>query len=86
MDLFKVVSPRDEVVIGVPADGAGTPPLDALAARLFEAGHVVVWQYAAQRSADGVIRQAPLRRIALAAGGVLRIEPFVSDQEVVQPA
>jgi hypothetical protein len=89
MNLFKVVTIRDEVVIGVPAEAASEPihgiPLDTLAARLFAAGHVVVWQYAAQRGQDGVIRQAPLRRIALAAAGVLRIEPFVSEQEVVAP-
>ena len=89
MYLFKIVTVRDEVVIGVPAEAPSEPihgvPLDTLAARLFGAGHAVVWQYAAQRGPDGTIRQTPLRRIALAAAGVVRIEPFVSEQEVVAP-
>lgn len=84
MHLFRIVTSRDEITIGVP-DGPGAP-LDELAAELFTAGYLIVWQYAAQRGEDGIIRQAPLRRIALAAAGVVRIEPFATDQEIVAPA
>ncbi len=69
--LYKVVSPRDEVVIGV----AGLD-LDALARKLVADGQVTAWQYAVRRAADGSTEQGPLRRVAVMRHDTLRIEAF----------
>ena len=46
--LFKIVTAKDDVVIGV----AGTD-LDALAKRLVADGQITVWQYAVHKAASG---------------------------------
>jgi len=67
--LFKLVSPKDEVVIGLSADELRTfgprPDLDNLAQHLASAGEMTVWQYAVRKDASGTLQQAPLRRIAI---------------------
>ena len=69
--LFKVVSPRDEVVIGL----AGMD-LDTLARKLVADGQVSAWQYAVRRDAQGGTEQGPLRRVAILRQDTLRIEAF----------
>jgi hypothetical protein len=71
--LFKVVTAKDEVVIGLTEPGAD---VEDLAQRLVSAGQVTVWQYAVQRAADGTMVQAPLRRVAVFKSDTLRIEPY----------
>ncbi|MDD3518361.1 MAG: hypothetical protein PHQ14_08430 [Chromatiales bacterium] len=84
MALYKVVSARDEVVIGV--DVAAAAEVGPLAERLAKNGYLVAWQYGPARGEGGATVQKPLRRIAVFAGQVIRIEPFVSDQPIVAPA
>jgi hypothetical protein len=69
--LFKVVTPRDEVVIGL----AGID-LDSLARKLVAEGQVAAWQYAVRRDAQGGTEQGPLRRVAILRQDTLRIEAF----------
>jgi hypothetical protein len=78
--LFKIVTPKDEVEIGVTDEelrsfGAG-PDIDVLAKRLADGGQITVWQYAVQRAADGSTVHAPLKRVAIFKADTLRIEPF----------
>lgn len=80
MKLFKVVTDKDDVVVGLSDEelkalGAG-PALDALARHLAFLGQMTVWQYAVQRGGDGSLVQAPLRRVAIFKTSTLRIEPF----------
>ena len=75
--LFKIVTAKDDVVIGV----AGTD-LDALAKRLVADGQITVWQYAVHKAASGDLEQTPLRRIAILRQDTLRIEPYTSPLKV----
>ena len=78
--LFKIVTAKDEVEIGVTDEelrslGAG-PDIDVLAKKLADGGQITVWQYAVQRAADGSTVHAPLKRVAIFKTDTLRIEPF----------
>jgi len=80
MKLFKIVTDKDDVVVGLSEDelksfGAG-PGLDALARHLAKEGQMTVWQYAVQRGGDSSLVQAPLKRVAIFKTSTLRIEPF----------
>ena len=77
--LFKIVSPRDDVVVGVGAEqlGKGTEPaVQRLAALLAEKGQVTLWQYASAKQDDGALVQAPLRQVVVVKSELLRIEPY----------
>jgi len=89
MRLFKIVSSKDEVVIGLTQAelqklGAG-PELDRLAKHLAAEGQMTVWQYAVRKDAAGNLQQAPLRRIAVFRNDTLRIEPYTTPLAVVAP-
>ena len=73
VQLFKVITAKDEVVIGLTDPGAN---VENLAQRLVSAGQMTVWQYAVQRVADGSTVQAPLRQVAVFKSDTLRIEPY----------
>jgi hypothetical protein len=90
MKLFKVVTQRDETVIGLKDEELRTfgpaGDLDNLAQRLGTAGMIVVWQYAPKKGSDGQLQQAPAQRIAVFASGISRIEPYTTPLPVVAPA
>ena len=86
--LFKVVSPRDEVVVGIESAqlGAGaTPPVQRLAAMLAEKGQLTLWQYASQHGEGGALVQAPLRQIVVFRNELLRIEPYSTPLAIKPP-
>lgn len=89
MKLFKIVSPKDEVVIGLSSDElrsfGSAPDLDNLAQRLASAGQITVWQYAVRKDQSGALQQAPLRRIAVFKNDTLRIEPYTTPLTIVAP-
>ena len=78
--LFKMVTAKDEVVIGVSDKELRSfgprPDVDNLAEHLVSAGQISAWQYAVKKAADGSLVQAPLRRIAILKSDPLRIEPL----------
>jgi hypothetical protein len=78
--LFKMITAKDEVVIGLSEEELRSfgprPDVDNLAERLVSAGQIAAWQYAVKNAADGSLVQAPLRRIAVLKSGTLRIEPY----------
>jgi hypothetical protein len=81
VQLFKVVSPRDEVIVGVEASqlGAGSnPAVERLAAQLAAKGQLTLWQYASHKDAGGALVQAPLKQIVVFRNELLRIEPYSS--------
>lgn len=82
--LYRVVQSRDEVLIGVPGP-AGGDALDAFARQLAEKGYQTVWQYAVARGDGGGQVHKPLRRVAVFAGQVARIEPYASEFPVLPP-
>jgi len=81
IQLFKLVSPRDEIVVGVEAAqlGAGSgPAVQRLAELLAAKGQLTLWQYASQKDASGALVQAPLRQVAVFKNELLRIEPYTT--------
>ena len=89
MKLFKLVSPKDEVVVGLTADelrGFGSAPdLDNFAQHLATAGEMSVWQYAVRKDQGGNLQEAPLKRIAVFKNDMLRIEPYATPLPIVVP-
>lgn len=89
VSLFKVVTTKDDVVIGVTADelqalGQGAE-IEVVAKALDSRKFLVAWQYAPGRGPDGSAKELPIRRIAVFAGGLVRIEPYKAANEVVAP-
>ena len=89
MKLFKLISPRDDIVVGIDAAQLGsgdTPEVQRLAALLADKGQLTLWQYASQKDAGGALVQAPLRQVAVFRNELLRIEPYASPLPVKAPA
>lgn len=89
MKLFKVVSAKDETVIGVSAEDLGKlgsgADVEVLARHLAAAGQLTVWQYATRKAEDGSLQQAPLRQVAIFPAHTVRIEPYTTPLAIVAP-
>src|SRR3954454_8249421 len=86
VSLFKVVSVKDEVVIGLSPNelsGLGGSDAGAVAKALQTKGTLTVSQYATRKPANGDLEQAPRAKIGLIAHDSLRIEPYVSPLKVL---
>jgi len=88
IQLFKLVSPKDEIIVGVEAAQLGTgagPGVQRLAELLAAKGQLTLWQYASQKDAAGALVQAPLRQVAVFKNDLLRIEPYATPLAVKAP-
>jgi hypothetical protein len=86
MNLFKIVTVKDEIVIGLTADELGKlggQDAGAVAKALVSNGEMTVWQYAVRKNANGDLEQAPLRQVGLLANNSLRVEPYASPLKVL---
>jgi hypothetical protein len=86
VSLFKIVTMKDEIVIGIPDDElAQIDGKDAggIAKMLVAKGSMSVWQYAVRKASSGDLEQAPLRKIGLIATDSLRVEPYASPLKVL---
>lgn len=86
--LFKVVSPRDEIVIGIEAvqlGGGSGPEVQRFATLVQDKSPLTVWQYASQKDAGGALVQAPIRQVALFRNELVRIEPYSTPLPVKAP-
>ena len=86
VSLFKVITSKDEVVIGLTdADLAQVEGQNAggVAKMLVAKGSISVWQYAVHKSASGDLEEAPLHRIGLIASDALRVEPYPTPLKVL---
>ena len=85
VSLFKIITVKDEIVIGIPDELAQLDGKDAggIAKMLIAKGSMSVWQYAVHKSAAGDLEQAPLRKIGLMASDSLRVEPYASPLKVL---
>jgi len=66
-DLFKVVTTKDEIIIGLSTDefkAIGGSDASAVAHALAQKGDMAVWQYNVHRGANGELQQARPRRSA----------------------
>ena len=87
--LFRVVSQRDEIIIGLtPAElealGTG-PEAERIARRLAAEGQVGAWRYVVGRAPDGSTRHAATGRIAILKQDTYRIEPYAPALPVAPP-
>jgi hypothetical protein len=85
--LFKIVTARDEIVVGVTErDIAGEGgDLARLTARMRAAGQLEVWRYAVRKAANGDLEQAPSTRVMLIYSDTLRVEPYATPLKVLPP-
>jgi hypothetical protein len=85
VSLFKVITAKDEVVIGL--SDAELAQMDGnaggIAKMLVAKGSMSVWQYAVHKSASGDLEQAPLHTIGLSATDSLRVEPYATPLKVL---
>ena len=86
VSLFKVISARDEIVIGMTdhqmseleARNAG-----GVARQLVTKGTMTVWQYGVRKAEAGALEQAPLRQVGLMSSDALRVEPYTTPLKIV---
>jgi hypothetical protein len=85
-NLFKIITVKDEIVIGLTADelkALGGNDAGAVARALAEKGNLTAWQYNVHRGANGELQQAPTAKIGLIANSSLRVEPYTTPYAIV---
>ena len=86
VSLFKVVTVKDEIVIGLSEDemkALGGSDASAVAHALVQKGDMMVWQYNVHRGPNGDMQQAPTAKIGLLANASLRVEPYTTPYAIV---
>ena len=86
VSLFKVITARDEIVIGLP--GSELAQIEGsnaggVAKMLVAKGSMSVWQYAVRKAPTGDLEQAPLHKIGLISHDTIRVEPYATPLKVV---
>jgi hypothetical protein len=85
VSLFKVITARDEIVIGISEGDLAQMEGNAggIAKALVSRGSMSAWRYAVRKSAGGDLEQAPLHKIGLIATDSLRVEPYATPLKVL---
>jgi hypothetical protein len=86
VSLFKVITAKDEIVIGLSDDELAQidgKNAGGIAKMLVAKGSMSVWQYAVHKSSTGDLEQAPLHRIGLISTDSLRVEPYATPLKVL---
>lgn len=86
VSLFKVITSRDEIVIGLDDDQLATfeaKNAGGVARHLAEKGTLTAWQYGVRKAEAGALEQAPLRQIGLFSSDALRVEPYTTPLKIV---
>ena len=89
VSLFKVVTAKDEVIIGLNSrelralGGPEKAPGGVIASALASKKELTVWQYAVRKADNGDLQVAPVHPIGLLAHDSLRVEPFPSKLTVL---
>ena len=84
--LFKVVTPENEIVIGL--SKAELAQLEsktpgAVTKALNSAGALQVWQYAVRRGLSGELEEAPVRKVTVAADPATHIESYPTPRKII---
>ncbi|MDF0522898.1 hypothetical protein P0R31_37330 [Bradyrhizobium yuanmingense] len=85
MKLFKIVTVKDEIVVGLSAQelqALGGNDASAVAHALAQKGDLTVWQYNVHRGPNGELQQAPTAKIGLLAHASLRVEPYTTPYQI----
>ena len=86
MNLFKIITIKDEIIIGLSAEELqtfGGNDASAVAHALTQKGDISVWQYNVHRGPNGELQQAPTARIGLLANASLRVEPYTTPYQIL---
>lgn len=86
MHLFKVITVKDEIVIGLSdaeLNALGGTDAGAVAHAIVQKGDITVWQYNVHRGKNGELQQAPTAKIGLIANSSLRVEPYTTPYAVM---
>lgn len=86
MNLFKIVTIKDEIVVGLSTEelqALGGNDASAVAHALAQKGDLTVWQYNVHRGPNGELQQAPTARIGLLANASLRVEPYTTTYQIL---
>jgi hypothetical protein len=86
MNLFKIITARDEIIIGLSPEelkALGGNDASAVAHALSQKGDLTVWQYNVHRGQNGELQQAPTAKIGLMANSSLRVEPYATPYQIV---
>ncbi len=84
--LFKVTTPKDQIVIGLTKDEVDRLPgknADGVTKVLNDKGSMRVWQYAVRRGVSGEPEQAPVKNFFLTANTAVQIEPYKTEMRIV---
>ncbi len=84
--LFKIITVKDEIIIGLNADELGRlggQDAGAVARALAAKGEMTVWQYGVRRGPNGEPQQVPTQKIGLLANSSLRVEPYTTPYTIV---
>jgi hypothetical protein len=86
VDLYKIVTLRDEVIVGATekeyAEYLGND-VAAVGRALVQQGQVTLWQYAVRKASDGELELSPLQRISVLKHDSLRVEPYTTPLRVM---
>jgi len=85
-NLFKVITVKDEIVIGLSAaelDQLGARDAGAIARTLVAKGTLAVWQYSVHKASNGDLEWVPLKKIGLIAHDSLRVEPYSTPLKIL---
>jgi hypothetical protein len=77
--LFKIVTVKDEIVIGLSTDeltAIGGSDASAVAHALAQKGDLTAWQYNVHRGPNGELQMTASAKIALLSHASLRVEPY----------
>ncbi|WP_257168622.1 hypothetical protein [Bradyrhizobium sp. SRS-191] len=83
--LFKVVTVKDEIVIGLDSDemaAIGGSDASAVAHALAHKGDLTAWQYNVHRGPNGELQMTPSAKIGLLSHASLRVEPYATTYTV----
>ncbi|HXY58261.1 MAG TPA: hypothetical protein VEH76_06750 [Methylocystis sp.] len=86
MKLFKVITAKDEIVIGLSdAELKALGGLDAgaVAHAISQKGDIAAWQYNVRRGANGELLLSPTAKVGILANSSLRVEPYATTYVVV---
>ena len=86
VNLFKIITVKDDIVIGLTAEelkALGGNDAGAVAHALAKQGDMTVWQYNVRRGPNGELQQAPTAKIGLIANASLRVEPYTTPYAIV---
>lgn len=85
MQLFKVITIKDEIVIGLSPDELKSLGGDAggVAHALAQKGDITVWQYNVHRGVNGELVQSPTAKVGLLSHASLRVEPYATTYAIV---